>query len=83
MSPDKLTQTENWEMEPSDYTADLSLGPVHSDFCMGQVIARVQRRKGEGMSNIRTKCPDGHREWGTKGGDHEKEKMRERFSLRT
>lgn len=27
-----------------------SLGPVHSDFCMGQVIARVQRKKGEGMS---------------------------------
>lgn len=56
VSPDKLTLTERCETEPSNYTADLFLRSVHSDFCIGHVIAN---EKGEGGVNNRTNCPDG------------------------
>lgn len=51
VSTDRLTLTGHWETEPGDYTADLSLGCVHSDFCMGRAIATGP--EGEGWSGVR------------------------------
>lgn len=73
VSPDKRTLTERCETEPSNYTADLFLGSVHSDFCMGHVIANVQMRKGEGGSIIGQIVQM----------DHERDQMSDIFIKRT
>lgn len=48
MSPDELTLTGHRETEPSDYTADLSLGSVQSDFSDGS-----GNSKGNGRGRVK------------------------------